>query len=201
MKAFMEEQGIRYRKRKVLDMPSWTPPDMPHPTDEESTNGGDEAKGATIFTPPPLPPATSAAEPAPVEPTAADFPPPAYARVPDQPQPIEAPPPPNRFVLLAAFAEIGTPPPGLQSSTKLIAVALPENSSLTTLFQAGRQYRFASDKFEGHYRVLEAFPTAREALLIYPEGLPVDPAKGDFLHWQEFGDATSADASAWTALH
>ena len=82
----------------------------------------------------------------------------------------------------------------------MIAVELPEGSNLTTLFTPGQQYRFASEKFEGHYQVLEAYPDAREAKLLYPEGMPVDPAKGDYLHWRKFGDATSADVTAWTEV-
>jgi hypothetical protein len=30
--------------------------------------------------------------------------------------------------------------------------------------------------------------------------MPVDPAKGDYLHWRKFGDATSADVTAWTEV-
>jgi hypothetical protein len=35
---------------------------------------------------------------------------------------------------------------------------------------------------------------------VYPEGLAVDPAKGDYLHWRKFSDATSSDVTAWTEL-
>jgi PAS domain S-box-containing protein len=107
---------------------------------------------------------------------------------------------PYRSVLLAVFAEQGAPPPGLQSASGLIAVNLPESSRLTTLFKPGVQYRFSSDKYDASYRVLEAYPTSQEALLVYPEGLPVDAAKGDYLHWREFKDPTSADSTAWTEL-
>jgi general secretion pathway protein D len=203
MKSFMEERGIRYRKRKVLDNPSWTP-DIPA-GDATGEQSEDRAKGATIYRPPSLPPPGSTqpsttALPADAGMAAVDVNRPAVEAIRDVPQP-EVPHPPARYVLLAAFAEMGTPPPGLQSSSGLIAVELPEDSSLTTLFQSGSQYRFASDRFEGYYRVLEAYPTAQEALLIYPEGLPVDAAKGDFLHWRTFDDATSADVTAWSALH
>ncbi len=205
MKGFMQEQGIRYRKRKVLDHPSWNP-DIPDTENEE--NGADRARGATIYRPPSLPPPGAVAEP---PPAAADTTLPLASRpaagtmrpeteAPEARQPV--PHPPMRYVLLAAFAEMGTPPPGLQSSSGLIAVELPADSALTTLFQPGGQYRFASDRYEGYYRVLEAYPTAQEALLVYPEGLPVDAVKGDYLHWRTFEeDATSANATAWTALH
>ena len=82
----------------------------------------------------------------------------------------------------------------------LIAVELAESSRLTTLFKPGAQYRFSSEQFDAHYRVLEAYPTAQEALLVYPEGLPVDPAKGEYLHWRQLSDPTSADVTAWSEV-
>ena len=204
LKSFMEEQGIRYRKRKILDNPSWTPDLSQEETAPEGSEGGE---GATIYSPPPLPsghaappPEARAAIPPPPpldEPMArAEIPPPAFDTI--------APPPPaqpSRYVLLAAYSEQGTPPPGLQSSSGLLAVELPEGSSLITLFQKDRQYRFTSDHFDGFYRVLETYPSSQLANLVYPEGLPIDPSKGAFLHWRSLGDATSADATAWTTLH
>ena len=80
------------------------------------------------------------------------------------------------------------------------AVELPENSNLTTLFKPGAQYRFTSEKFDGFYRVLEAYATPQEALLMYPEGLAVDASKGDYLHWRKFTDATSGDVTAWAEV-
>ncbi|MFN8640298.1 MAG: secretin N-terminal domain-containing protein [Candidatus Binatia bacterium] len=208
MKGVMEERGIRYRKRKVLDAPSWTP-DIPAEGAPAQDTTLDRAKGATIYQPPSLPPAgaeapTASAAPAPsgagARMAVIDVNRPAVEAIRDEPQP-EVPHPPNRYVLLAAFAEMGTPPPSLQSNSGLVALELPQDSGLTNLFQAGNQYRFTGDKYEGFYRVLEAYPTAREALLVYPEGLAVDAAKGDYLHWRTLDDATSADVSAWSALH
>jgi general secretion pathway protein D len=106
-----------------------------------------------------------------------------------------------RFVLLASFAQRGTPPPGLETASGLLAVALPEDSQLARLFRAGKQYRFSSDTFNGMYHVLEAYADLREAQLVYPEGLPVDPDNGEYLHWRELKDPSSANSSAWTALH
>ncbi|MBX3023838.1 type II secretion system secretin GspD [bacterium] len=202
MKSFMEERGIRYRKRKILDNPSWTP-DIPK--EGEATGGGDvaenRAKGATIYSPPPLPAAGAgvATGAAGTQMAAVDVNRPAIDAIRSEPQPA-VPHPPARYVLLAAFAQMGTPPPGLQTASGLLAVELPQDSSLSNLFEAGNQYRFTSDKYEGYYRVLEAYPTAREALLVYPEGLPVDAAKGDYLHWRQLDDATSSDVTAWSAL-
>jgi len=199
LKAHMEQQGIRYRKRKILDNPSWTP-DIP--ADDATGEGATESmpgKGATIYQPPALPPvgATTGAPPMAVQTTRRASEAPIIDRAVEQP-PIGTP---LRFVLLAAFAERGTPPPGLQSTSGLVAVELPQDSSLTTLFKPGGQYRFSSDKFEGDYRVLEAYRSGPEAFLVYPEGLMLDSAKGEQLRWRNFDDATSADASAWTALH
>ena len=202
LKGVMEERGIRYRKRKVLDAPSWTP-DIPAEGETTTDTSGDRTKGATIYRPPTLPPTgaePSAATAAGSQMAAIDVTRPAVESIRDVPQP-EVPHPPSRYVLLAAFAEMGTPPPSLQSNSGLLAVELPQDSSLTTLFEAGSQYRFASDRYEGYYRVLEAYPTAQEALLVYPEGLPVDASKGDYLHWRVLDDATSADVTAWSALH
>ncbi|MDX2168668.1 MAG: type II secretion system secretin GspD, partial [Deltaproteobacteria bacterium] len=203
LKSFMEEQGIKYRKRKILDNPSWTPDlsnEKPDGEQEEPTG-----KGATIYSPPPLPPAGASAaapgarastEPAPV--ASADLPPPAYDNI---DAPVPPPPVTSRFVLMAAYAEQGVPPAGLQSNSGLLAVELPQGSPLVSMFQPGRQYRYTSDRFDAYYRVLEAYPSQQQAYLVYPEGLPVDPSKGDFLHWRSLDDATSTDVNAWSALH
>jgi hypothetical protein len=107
---------------------------------------------------------------------------------------------PNRYVLLAPFGERGTPPPGLESASGLVSVVLPEDSPLTSLFQKGGRYRYSSDKFEGVYQCLEAYPGPQQALMIYPEGLPVDPAKGEYLHWRDLGEDRAGNSAAWTVL-
>jgi general secretion pathway protein D len=216
LRSVMEEQGVKYKKRKYLDMPSWTP-DIKEAPAEETTIGGasgdhapqDHDKGGQIFEPKPLPPAGGSST-SPQDSGAQAAPPAAQTlaqrsapSVRPSAEPEEEPPPPEgpyRYVLLAAFAEQGSPPPGLHSSSGLLAVELPQNSTLTTLFKPGQQYRFTSEKFDAYYRVLEAYPTAQEALNLYPEGMPVDPAKGDYLHWRKFGDPTSADVTAWTEV-
>jgi len=55
---------------------------------------------------------------------------------------------PYRYVLLAAFAARGEPPPGLQSRSGMLAIELPEHSALTTLFKRGATYRFQSARFD-----------------------------------------------------
>ena len=86
------------------------------------------------------------------------------------------------------------------TKTGLVAVELPQDSRLTGLFRRNQRYRFHSDKFEGLYQCLEAYGTAQEALLIYPEGLPVDPEQGEYLHWRQFEDASSANVAAWSII-
>ncbi len=130
LKAFMEERGIRYRKRKILDAPSWTP-DIPKDGETTDTTE-DRAKGATIYRPPALPGAgagttQASTEPAGQQMAAIDVTRPAVESIRDEGQPA-LPRPLARYVLLAAFAELGTPPPGLQSNSGLVAVELPENS-------------------------------------------------------------------------
>ena len=102
--------------------------------------------------------------------------------------------------MLASFAERGAPPPGLTTKTGLVALELPEDSRLTTLFRQNQRYRFQSENFEGLYQCLEAYGTAQEALLIYPEGLPVDPEQGEYLHWRRLEDPSSANVAAWSIL-
>jgi hypothetical protein len=82
-----------------------------------------------------------------------------------------------------------------------LALVVPENSRLSEMFHEGGGYRFESDVYRALYRCLEAYPTSREALLVYPEGLPVDPASGEYLHWRELTDPSSANIAAWSALN
>ena len=63
-----------------------------------------------------------------------------------------------------------------------------------------RLRRFQSDAFEGLYQCLEAYPTAQEALLIYPEGLLVDPQNDERLHWRDLKDPESSLDSWWHPL-
>lgn len=206
LRSSMQEQGVRYKRRKLLEMPSWTPPLEDEP-DDGARRSGTIGRGAQVFTPDSLsPPAGSATAPA--APPAVAAPGTLAARaapserpstdvVDVQPRHAEGP---FRYVLLAAYADAGTPPPGLRSPSGLIALELPEDSRLTTLFRPGADYRFTSERYDAHYRVLEAYPTAGEALMMYPEGLAVDAAKGEYLHWRTLNDPTSTDVTAWVEL-
>ncbi|MGH7788542.1 MAG: type II secretion system protein GspD, partial [Candidatus Binatia bacterium] len=196
LKSAMVEQGVKYKKRKILDATSWEPPDLPEePADETTIGRNAPGRGATIYSPPPLPPNQ---QPDPARPSTEPL---AAATDPSgQSAGAASAAPPNRYVLLAAFAEQGSPPVSLQTNSGMLAISLPENSRLVNMFRTGQRYRFTSDKFDAHYLVLEAYPTPNEAMALYPEGLPIDPAKGDFLHWRDLDDATSADATAWSAV-
>ncbi len=206
MKAFMQERRFRDRREEYLDAGSWTPDLSQFEDAPKSTDGllldrhapASERRPDLLPTEalvPPPPPARHAIATAPgvVHDPSLDL-------VQIQPAATAATGA-ARFVLLASFAQRGSPPPGLQTASGMLAIALPEGSRLSALFRPGRQYKFSSETYEGLYHVLEAYPDMREAQLVYPEGMPVDPSNGEYLHWRELKDASSANATAWTALH
>jgi hypothetical protein len=194
IKAFMRDHRFRIRGEQNLNAPSWDPP---LPPESEQLGERDGAK-ATEDTEEPQD------IPAPADPQLSR----SWSSTPGdelQVEVLEAPAAHgtarNRYVLLAAFAEKGEAPVGLRTGSGLLAIEIPESSRLSGLFQAGAGYRFESDVYRALYRCLEAYPTSREALLVYPEGLPVDPASGEYLHWRELTDPSSANIAAWSALN
>lgn len=206
VKAFLEESGFRDQRRDRLDAPSWTPDLsdfegvgtqedgllLDRPADHAGPDRRPSVEPDDIASFVEVPPARQAAAPGVIEDPSLDL-------VPIRP-PVEGRSE-ARFVLLANFAQRGTPPPGLQTSSGLLAIALPEGSQLVKLFRAGKQFRYSSDTYDGMYHVLDAYSNLRQAQLVYPEGMPVDPDSGEYLHWRELQDASSANAAAWTALH
>jgi hypothetical protein len=178
VKAFMYEQDIPNKRRENLDTPSWTPDLPPDVEEDEDETGPERSEG-------PRDDGTALSRTAEVDSNGTEA----------------AVPVASRYVLLASFAEHGPVPPALTTVSGLLALELPAESELTTLFRKGGRYRFISDQFEGLYQCLEAFRSPQEALLVYPEGLPVDPDRGEYLHWRALEDASSANVSAWTALH
>ena len=207
LKAFMMNNRFKDMRPEHLDASSWRP-DL-----SEFEGQGGPKKDGLLITPgssrssehrPELSPSSHGGVPAP----ATRVIPPAdegtYERSLDL---VEIKPPSMAdrgevaFVLLASFGQKGTPPPGLQSPSGLLAIELPADSRLRSLFYQGGQFKFSSDTFNGLYHVLEAYPSAHEALLMYPEGIQVDPELGEYLHWRELKDASSANAAAWTTLH
>jgi len=211
LRSFMQQHKFSDLRPEYLDAPTWNPDLSEYEGVEEHRSGAllggsrsdrrpsDEADAYAAITRderPALPEEDIMRETATV-----DVPPPSDAAPGLDIEPAaEAPPAAVRYVLLAGFAESGKPPEGLRTNSGLLAVELDEDSRLTTLFKPGQQYHFSSDTFDGLYHCLEAYPTAREALMVYPEGMPVDPKNGEFLHWRQLRDATSANAAAWTEL-
>jgi hypothetical protein len=178
-KSFMEEQHIPNKRREQLGTPAWNP-DLPPDVrdDEEEGSDPDGAREAS---------------------DAAAVPDTRIARAEEIQS--ETPAPPARYVLLANVSTRGAAPEGLQTTSGLLAVELPPDSRLTTFFRKGRSYRFQSLGFDGVYQCLEAYSTPQEALLVYPEGLPVNAEAGEYLRWRQFEDATTTNAAAWTALN
>jgi hypothetical protein len=104
----------------------------------------------------------------------------------------------DRYVLLANVWESGTPPPSLNSSNGLLALAVPVTSRLAGLFSKGEGYRFQSDGYAANYECLEVFGTPQDAFVAYPEGLPVSTSPATYLHWREPIEPTSLSSANWT---
>ena len=178
------QQRTGPRRREQLDRPSWEAAPVPTPV------GGP---------PPILTPQTYAAVPAP---TAAV---PLYAA----PQPVATPPPPpppkyaaparapvfpsspaalgipasgHRFAVLLSLFEKGTPPPELETSNGFLTVYVPEDTP--EFFTKGGSYEYGSPRYEAKYTCLEVFPTATEALAVYPEGQPLERWGGTVVRWK-----------------
>lgn len=208
MQEYMARQKVPNRRPEHLDTPNWNP-DIPAGTDVSAGSPEKEASAERIA--PEREASVAVGEW--VAPMAEAVPPPAHERRPDADSPPLAvaaledenlptePQTPVRFILLASFSERGTPPPDLRTSTGLLALALPADSKLTELFRAGTQFRFRTDAFEGLYQCLEAYPTPQEAMLVYPEGLLVDPQNDERLHWRDLKDPESTEAALWHTLN
>jgi general secretion pathway protein D len=180
-KSFLEEQHIPNKRREQLGNPGWNPDLPPDVTDDEEEGLDTEGTRAPSDT------LSSAGT--------------QVARADARELQAQPPPPPARYVLLASVSTRGSAPEGLQTTSGLVAVELPPDSRLTTLFRKGGNYRFQSVGFDGVYQCLEAYATPQEAMLVYPEGLPVNPEAGEYLRWRQFEDATTTNAAAWTALN
>ena len=224
IKSFIEEHHFVDKRREVLDRSSLNP-QLPEPTPGEEQGGSDQAQVEQYlqkhrfaekqydqgrFSIPEIEPERHDRG---VEKTFKEFDNPATLETapngnghkPPSPPPdgawAPAEAPPNEYVLLATISQRGAAPAGLDSASGLLALQLVQGSNLTRLFQRGGRYRFSSDRFEGLYQCLEAYPTAMAALLVYPEGLPVDPQKDQYLHWKILEDPVSANAASWTVLN
>jgi general secretion pathway protein D len=103
----------------------------------------------------------------------------------------------NRYALLATIWESGTPPASLASNNGLLALALPLDSSLATLFRAGQSYRFQSLDYTANFICLEVFATPDEAFMAYPEGMQVSSAPRSSLHWREPSEPAALSPTNW----
>ena len=180
VQAFMREHKFRNLRREQLNTPSWNP-ELPPENPEEEEGGTTDDEGRHL---PSTGSSGQSADSGAVNAAGRDLEPPLR----------------NEYVLLASFASWGTPPPSLQSPTGLLPVKLSPDSKLTELFRKGKRYRFHSDTYHGVFECLEAYPSAQQALMLYPEGMPVDPSKNAYLHWHELSDPSSANLAAWSTL-
>jgi hypothetical protein len=188
IKAFMRDHRFRIRGEQNLNAPSWDPPLPPEAEQLRELDDEEEKTDLPAINEPQVSSSWSSTPGGEMKVEVLDGARPSNGSA------------RNRYVLLAAFAEKGDAPPGLRSDSGLLAIAVPENSRLSEMFYEGGGYRFESDVYSALYRCLEAYPTSREALLVYPEGLPVDPANGEYLHWRDLTDPSSANIAAWSAL-
>jgi hypothetical protein len=104
----------------------------------------------------------------------------------------------SRYVLLATLWSSGAAPQSLSGSNGLVALAIPADSSLAGLFQKGKSYHFESDDYRADFRCLEIFPSADEALAVYPDGMRVSVTPATFLRWRQPSEATAASRYNWS---
>ena len=107
----------------------------------------------------------------------------------------------DSYVLLAALGESGTPPPSLESSNGLLALAIPRDSGLVNLFNTGGSYRFEQGGYAAHYKCLEVFATPDEAFAIYPEGMQVSSEPITYLRWREPTEPGTLSPASWQQAH
>jgi general secretion pathway protein D len=103
----------------------------------------------------------------------------------------------DRYVLLANIWESGTAPASLVGSNGLLALAVPANSQLASLFRKGQSYRFQSSSYAASYECLEVFATPEDAFVAYPEGLRVSASPPTFLHWREPVEPAALSPANW----
>jgi hypothetical protein len=103
----------------------------------------------------------------------------------------------DRYVLLASLWESGTPPASLAGSNGLLALAVPVNSPLSSVFKKGDSYRFQQGGYTANYECLDAFGTPQEAFASYPEGMRVSRQPTTYLHWREPSEPGTLSPSNW----
>jgi general secretion pathway protein D len=103
----------------------------------------------------------------------------------------------DRYVLLASIWESGTPPASLATNNGLLALAVPVDSTLASLFRKGESYRFQSNGYVANYECLEVFGTPQDAFVAYPEGMRVSSSPPTYLHWREPTEPASLTTENW----
>jgi general secretion pathway protein D len=103
----------------------------------------------------------------------------------------------DRYVLLASLWESGTPPPSLVGSNGMLALAVPADSGLASLFKTGESYRFEQGGYTANYECLEVFATPQEAFATYPEGMRVSSHPATHLHWRELSEPGTLSVANW----
>jgi general secretion pathway protein D len=103
----------------------------------------------------------------------------------------------DRYVLLASVWESGTPPSSLSANNGLLALAVPVDSALASLFRKGQSYRFQSNDYAADYQCLEVFGTPQDAFVAYPEGMRVSTSPSTYLHWREPAEPTALSPANW----
>ena len=103
----------------------------------------------------------------------------------------------DRYVLLASIWESGTPPSSLGTNNGLLALAVPVDSPLASLFRKGESYRFQSNGYAANYECLEVFATPQDAFVAYPEGMRVSTSPSTYLHWREPTEPASLGPGNW----
>lgn len=104
----------------------------------------------------------------------------------------------SRYVLLATLWSEGAPPASLDGANGLVALAIPADSPLSSLFAKGGNYRFSGDGYRADYRCLEIFATADEALAAYPDGMRVSVTPATFLRWRQPLEAAANSRGSWS---
>ena len=103
----------------------------------------------------------------------------------------------DRYVLLASIWESGAPPASLGTNNGLLALAVPVDSLLASLFRKGESYRFQSNGYAADYECLEVFATPQDAFVGYPEGTRVSTSPSTYLHWREPTEPASLSPGNW----
>ena len=108
---------------------------------------------------------------------------------------------PSQYVVLATVWSEGAAPQSLFGSNGLVALRVPNNSSLNGLFKAGSGYRFDGDNFDANFQCLEVFTSREEALTKYPDGMRVSQYPVTFLHWREPVDPAATRLKSWSQVN